>query len=140
MKKFQTLVLGLASVAMLASCAKDISAEEAKKIASEWNASLNDYKGVTTTVKDSDGKTQTSSSNEYVPAAALVSRSASQAAIAAAAEDTNSKFKADGTALEFSYKNEDGDCLYKTNADGLATYLKVTTKDGWVETVTTWTK
>ena len=35
MKKFQTLVLGLASVAMLASCAKDVTKEEATKIAQD---------------------------------------------------------------------------------------------------------
>ena len=135
--------MGLASVVMLASCAKDITADEATKIAGEWKADLTSYKKMSTTVKNSKGESESNETTDAtaVALAAVASRTASQLVINGASSDSNAKFKADGTALEVSYKSKDGDSIYKTNADGLATYLKVTSSDGsWVETVTTWSK
>ena len=57
-----------------------------------------------------------------------------------AAADTSATFKADGNALEVSYKDGSDSVVYKTNAEGLTVYSKTTSADGWSEVSYTWYK
>lgn len=120
MKKFQTLVLGLASVAMLASCAKDVTKEEATKIAQDNYGKVTYASGKETihlsaSAKDEnadavktllinslktagyyDGKvTEISNTSTYICTAEMIG-----------AYPSDSKFQADGNKLFISYSGE----------------------------------
>ena len=144
MKKFSTLVMGLACMTMLASCAKTVTAEEAAKIANGWtvSAATSAYKGYKLVTKNSDGSTSTTEDKNAITVAATITTmvAANIVVVNAAAAATDSTFKADGNALELSYKDSDGNYVYKTNAEGLTVYSKAVTGSSWSELSYTWYK
>ena len=146
MNKLSRLVLGVACVSMLAGCAKSVTAEEAVKIANEnWSiekANAAGYTKVHVVNKYSD-----SSKNEEHDASGAAMSLVITAlvpinlvAVNAAAAIEGVSFKADGTALEFSYSDKDGKYDYKINGVGLTTYVKSVAGNDWSETSYTWYK
>ena len=118
MMNIKRVVLGLAAVTMLASCAKDISREEARKLVQGYEDANVIYKSGTgkmvTTVKFSDnfpeemkqgfqpGTQEASFNNERE----VVANRLTVAAFDSLPTDANAKFKADGKALEISFAQE----------------------------------
>ena len=144
MKKLSKIVMGLAAMTMLASCAKNVTPEEAAKIANGWSVSAaSAYKSYTLVTKDSKGNTSTTEDKHAITVKATIAAllAANVVAVnAAAASGAEGQFKADGNALEFSYKADGESFLYKTNAEGITVYSKTTTADGWSEASYTWYK
>lgn len=139
-------IMGLACLSMLASCAKTVTADEAKKIASNWKVdeAAQTYKKGTVKSKDSKGNESTNNydlTNDIGKGAVKLLIVASAAAVSTAASIDGVNFKADGTALEFTYKDEDGTTEYKTNEFGLPVFTKTTASDGsWSQATYTWSK
>ena len=120
MMNIKRVVLGLAAVTMLASCAKDISREEARKLVQGYEDANVIYKSGTgkmiTTVKFSDnfpealkedyhyrdGTQEASFNNERE----VVANRLTVAAFDSLPTDANVKFKADGKALEINSTQE----------------------------------
>lgn len=111
--QLRKIVLGLAAVTMLASCAKEVTREEALKIAREnYDASNQVYKSghgkAVNEVKYSDNvpeemRTQKSGTEEAdFNSAEEIARYRLTSSTLAECPD-NTKFKADGTKLEISY-------------------------------------
>ena len=111
--KLRKIVLGLATMTLLASCAKDVTKEEAVKIAKEhYDASNQVYKSghakVVTEVVYSDNvpevaKTQKGGTEEadFTDPEEMADYRMNSAQIAACPDDA--KFKADGAKLQISY-------------------------------------
>ena len=139
-------IMGLACLSMLASCASTVSADEAKKIAGNWKIeeAAKVYTKGSAVTEDNKGNKNTveyslESTLGEIAVAALIAASA--VAVNAAAIVDGTQFKADGTALEFSYKDDSATYEYKTNAYGLPTYTKTTANDGsWSKATYTWSK
>ena len=118
MMNIKRVVLGLAAVTMLASCAKDISREEARKLAQGYEDANVIYKSGTgkmvSTVKFSDnfpealkgeyrdGSQEASFNNERE----VVANRFTVAAFDSLPADANVKFKADGKALEINFTQD----------------------------------
>ena len=147
MKKFSHLVLGLASITMLASCAKDITKEEALEIAKTYSIISANAAGFTK-VKVANKYSDASKNEEHEATGAALTAVITAlvpidiAAVNAAAAVEGTKFKADGKDLEFEYKEKDNSAtyVYKINSYGLTTYIKTTASEGWSETSYTWYK
>ena len=118
MKNIKRVILGLAAVTMLASCAKEITKEEAIKIAEGWDTANVLYKSghgkSVTEVKFSDnfpeamketfqGGTQ---ETDLINSDACKNLRLSAATLRAMPEDIKPTFKADGNKLEISYTQE----------------------------------
>lgn len=113
MKSLRTVVLGLAAVTMLASCAKEVTKAEAVKIAEGWDASIvyktAEAKTVTkyTFGKDCSEavKAMYEDSEETESKAGKDTAEARISAVAIAAlDEKNTVFKADGKALDVTAK------------------------------------
>jgi len=145
MKKLSRIILGLASVTMLASCAKSVPPEEAVKIASD-NWSIDKAKAAYTKVHVVNKYSDSSKDEEHdasgVALNVLIDTLVpiNLLAVTGAAALEGAAFKADGAAIEFTYKDKDGSYEYKVNAVGLTTYTKTTTADGWLSSTYTWSK
>ncbi len=146
MKKLSRIVLGLASVAMLASCAKSVTPEEAVKIASEnWSvekAKAAGFKKAHVVNKFSDSSKDEEHDASGIAMDVLIDTLVplNLIAVTGAAVLEGTAFKADGAAIEFTYKDKDGSYEYKVNGYGLTTYMKTTTADGWSSSTYTWSK
>ena len=146
MKKLSRIVLGLASITMLASCAKSVTPEEAVKIASD-NWSVDKAKAAGYTKVHVVNKYSDSSKDEEHDASGVAMNliidtlvPINLVAVTGAAALECTAFKADGAAIEFTYKDKDGSYEYKVNGVGLTTYTKTTTADGWTSSTYTWSK
>ena len=139
-------IMGLACLSMLASCASNITADEAVKIAGNWNIeeAAKTYTKGTAVTEDSKGNKSTNNyslDNAVGKTAVALLIAASAAAVGAAASVEGTQFKADGTALEFTYKDDSESIEYKTNGYGLPTFTKTTASDGsWSKATYTWSK
>ena len=147
MKKLSRIVMGLAAVTMLASCAKDVTAEEAVKIATDnWSvqkANAAGYTKVHVVNKYSDSSKDEEHDATGVALTLVIDTLVvvDLAAVAAASVVEGVHFKADGSALEFSYKDKDGVTFeYKVNGVGLPTFVKESSSSGWSSSSYTWSK
>ena len=120
MKNIKRVILGLAAMTMLASCAKEITKEEAIKIAEGWDTADVLYKSghgkSVTEVKFSDnfpeamkegitkGGTQ---ETDLIDSNACKNVRLTAAMLKAMPEEIKPTFKADGNKLEISYVEEE---------------------------------
>ena len=145
MKSIKTLVLGVACAAMLASCASPISAEQAVKIADTYSvakANAAGYSKAHLVVKNSDSSknSETDIKGLELTAAITLMVPLNQTAVTAASIIEGTEFKADGNALEFTYKDGDTSYEYKINEYGLTTWTKVSSGSNWETNSYTWYK
>lgn len=145
MKKLSTLFLGLACVSMLASCGKEVTAQEAKEIANaNWTSSKvseANYASVKILTQSSSGdKDETTFTGIALTALLLSNRTLNLTAVNLASENSGT-FKSYGTALEFTYSSDGISHYYKTNEVGLTVYEKTTQSDSsWTSSTYTWSK
>ena len=146
MNKISRLTLALASVTLLAGCAKSITADEAKKIADGYSVSKAleaKFTKCHVVNKYSDSSKNEEHDATATAFAVLISTlpELNKAMVYFAAGTAGASFKADGNNLEINFKSEDSESIYKISDLGLTQYSKVTEKDGsWSESVYTWTK
>jgi|GEM_PF-6953433 len=144
---FSKIILCAASLCMLTSCAKGITSEEAKAIADSWmeesnyDAAAAKFTKVVVVTRKSDGDKSEDTKN--------VSRDDIKNMIGeayfyvyGAATGGDVKYKADGKAIEFSYKTNYVEIEMKTNTYGLITFLKnVDVKnDSWTKYTCKWSR
>lgn len=142
MKSMSRLVLGLATITLLASCgAKTITADEAVKISQGWSAVSVADTGYTKVVTEVNGEKNEVTGAIAVSTVAATIVTTNKAVVSAAASSSDVVFKSNGKDLELSYSDKDGKAEYKINDYGLTTWSKVTDADGKVtETKITWSK
>ena len=109
MKNIKRVILGLAAVTMLASCAKEITKEEAIKIAEGWDTANVLYKSghgkAVTEVKFSDNFPAAMKDTFNSDACKNVRLTADK--LKSMPENIKPTFKADGNKLEISYVEEE---------------------------------
>ena len=148
MKKISRLLMGVAAMTMLASCAKTITSAEAAKIIASWNYSqaIGNYNKCVANAKGSDGS---SSSKTYdltkteEKAAILGEITLVNTALTLLATRENSlvTWKAKGNALQVEGTDGDGNkFIYHTQEDGLPTYSKAISGETWSDVSYTWSK
>ncbi len=145
MKKFNKIVLALGAMTMLASCGKTVTAAEAQEIAASWaiDGAVNVFKTVKTVSKDSKGnKEENVEDNATTINVALTAMITANKTLVAGLKDAEGcTYKANGKALELSYKDADKTYVYRINEYGITTYTKTTNSDGsWSEDTITLTK
>lgn len=146
MNKIARITLALASVTLLAGCAKSVTADEAKKIADGYSASKAleaKFTKVHVVNKYSDASQNEEHDATGTALAILISAmpDLNKAMVYFAAGLEGTSFKADGNNLELNFKSEGSESVYKISDLGLTQYSKVTEKDGsWMESTYTWTK
>ena len=145
MKKFNKIVLALGAMTMLASCGKTVTAAEAQEIAAGWavDGAVNVFKSVKTVMKDSKGNTEENVEDNAtaINLALTAAITANKALVAGLKDAEGCTYKANGKALELSYKDADVTYVYKINEYGITTYSKTTKADGsWSEATITLTK
>lgn len=144
---FSKIILCAASLCMLTSCAKEITSKEAMAIADSWKEESNydaaeaKFTKVVGVTKKSNGEKSEDTKN--------ISRDDIKSMIGMAhfyvydaAIVTYAKFKADGKAIEVSYKTDSDEFEMKTNAYGLITFMKeVDARNGsWTEITCKWSR
>ena len=144
MKVVSRLMMGLASIALLASCgASAITADQAKEIAAKWSiteANKVGYTKATMVTKSSRGDSSRDYTGLELTAFITALVPANQTAVSVAAAVEGTEFKANGNAVEFTYANGDTKYEYKINEYGLTTWSKTTAGSDWAEVTVTWSK
>ena len=145
MKIVSRLMMGLASVSLLASCgASPITPDQAKEIAAKWSIAEANKAGYSKVTVASKGSSHGESKKDYagLELTALITAlvPSNQLAVTAAALIEGTEFKANGNALEFAYGQGDNKYEYKINEHGLTTWAKTIVGSEWEETSYSWSK